>query len=62
MITGRAFELTHASAQSHENPSGGRRVVTFGRTEMTKVVVAFRYFANARGRGIWLIEAVFGLT
>ena len=35
----------------HENPSSGRRVVpwgqTDGRTNMTKLVVAFRNFVNA---------------
>jgi hypothetical protein len=28
---------------------------------MAKFVVAVRYFANARGRGIWLIDALIGL-
>jgi len=39
----------------HENPSSGSRVVprvqTDGRTEMTKLIVAFRNFANAPKNG-----------
>jgi len=31
----------------HENPSNGSRVVACGRTEMMKLIVAFRNFANA---------------
>jgi hypothetical protein len=31
----------------HENPSSGSRVVPCGRTDMTKLIVAFRSFANA---------------
>jgi len=31
----------------HENPSSGRGVVPCGRTDMTKLIVAFRGFANA---------------
>ena len=31
----------------HENPSCGRRVVQCGRTDMTKLIVVFRNFANA---------------
>ena len=31
----------------HENPSIGSRVVTCGQTNMTKVIAAFRNFANA---------------
>ena len=31
----------------HENPSCGRRVVRCGQTEMTRLIVAFRKFANA---------------
>ena len=32
----------------HANPSSGSRVVTCGRTDMTKLIVALRNFANAR--------------
>jgi hypothetical protein len=31
----------------HENPSSGSRVVPCERTDMTKLIVAFRNFANA---------------
>jgi len=31
----------------HENPSSGSRVVLRGRTDMTKLIVTFRNFANA---------------
>jgi len=31
----------------YENPSSGSPVVPYGRTDMTKLVVAFRIFANA---------------
>jgi hypothetical protein len=31
----------------HENPSSGSRVVWYGQTDMTKLMVAFRSFANA---------------
>jgi len=30
----------------HENPSNGIRVIPCGRTDMTKLTVAFRNFAN----------------
>jgi hypothetical protein len=29
----------------HENPSSGSRVIPFGRTDMTKLIAAFRNFA-----------------
>jgi len=53
---------THANVELRENPSIGSRGVSSGQTVVTKVMVGVRYFANARGRGIWLIDAVFGLT
>jgi len=31
----------------HENPSNSSRVFPCGQTDMTKLIVAFRYFANA---------------
>jgi hypothetical protein len=44
-----AAELFHADGhiKFHENPSVGSRVVPCGRTDMTKLIVAFRNFANA---------------
>jgi len=30
----------------HENPSSSSRVVPYGQTDMTKLIVAFRSFAN----------------
>jgi hypothetical protein len=35
----------------NQNPSSGSRVVQCGQTEMTKLVVAFRNFANAPKNG-----------
>jgi hypothetical protein len=37
----------YSNIKFHENPSSGRRVVSYGRTEMSKLIVAFRNFANA---------------
>jgi len=31
----------------HENQCNGSRVFPYGRTDMTKLIVAFRYFAKA---------------
>ena len=36
----------YASIKFHENLSSGSRVVPYGWTEMTKLLVAFRHFAN----------------
>ena len=36
-----------ADVKFHENPSNGSRVAPCGRTDMTKLIVAFRDFANA---------------
>jgi hypothetical protein len=35
----------------YENPFSGSRVVTDGQTDMTKLIAAFRNFANAPSRG-----------
>ena len=43
----RQFFEKYSNTIFHENPSSGRRVVPCGRTDMTKVIVAFRDFANA---------------
>jgi hypothetical protein len=42
----RIFEK-HSNIKFHENPSGVSRVVPCGRTDMTKLIVAFRDFVNA---------------
>jgi len=38
------FEIS-SNITFHENPSNGNRVVTCVQTNMTKLTVAFRYFA-----------------
>jgi len=41
----------YSNIKFHENPSSGRRVVHAGRrTDMTKLIDAFRNFANAPNR------------
>ena len=42
----RIFE-EYSNVKFHENPSSGSRVVPCGGTDMTKLIVAFRNFANA---------------
>jgi hypothetical protein len=37
----------YSNIKFHENPSSGSRVVACGQTDMTKLIVAFRNFANA---------------
>ena len=39
----------------HQNPSNGSRVVPCGHTAMTKIIVAFRNFANAPEKQLFLI-------
>ena len=51
----------------HENPSSGSRVIPYGRTDMTKLIVAFRYFAKAHKKGplrflLYIPVYVLGLT
>jgi hypothetical protein len=38
---------TALNTKRHKNPSSGSRVVPFGQTHMTELIVAFRNFANA---------------
>ena len=49
-FSGQIFEKS-SNIEFHENPYSGSPVIpcgqTGGRTDMTKVIVAFRYFANA---------------
>ena len=48
-------EKNYSSVKFHENPSSGSRVVPYGQTDrkvdvqtdMTKLIIAFRNFANA---------------
>ena len=37
----------YSNTKFHENPFNGSRVVPVGRTDMTKLIFAFRNFANA---------------
>jgi len=37
----------YSNIKFHENPTSGRRVVSFGQTDMTRLLVTFRNFANA---------------
>ena len=37
----------YSNIKFHENPSSGSRVIPSGRTDMTKLTVAFCNFANA---------------
>ena len=42
----------------HENPSSGSWVVPFGRTDRTKLIVAFRNFAEAPKIGRTMAEGI----
>jgi len=37
----------YSNTKFHENPSSGNQVVPCGQTEVTKLIMAFRNFANA---------------
>ena len=43
----QAFEK-YSDTKFHENPSSWSRVVPCGKTDITKLIVAFRNFGNAR--------------
>jgi hypothetical protein len=45
-ISSTDFEK-YSNMKFHENPSSGIRVVPCGRTDMTKLIVAFRNFAKS---------------
>jgi len=49
-IFGTIFEKS-SNNKFHENPSSGCRVVPCGGADMTKLIVAFRNFANAPRKG-----------
>jgi hypothetical protein len=45
------FRKKYSNIKFHENPSSGSGVVACGRTDMTKLIVAFRNFANGPKNG-----------
>jgi hypothetical protein len=45
-FSGQIFEKV-SNIKFHQNPSSENRVVPCGRTDRTKLIVAFRNFANA---------------
>jgi hypothetical protein len=45
----------------HENPSSGKQVVPFGQTDMTKLIIAFRNFANAPKNELFFVTHVYEL-
>jgi hypothetical protein len=45
----------YSDIKFHENPSSGRRVVSCRRTDMTKLIVAFRNIANATKNKVMII-------
>ena len=47
----KIFEKS-SNIKFHENPSSGSRVVPCGRTDITKLIVDFRNFANAPNKRI----------
>ena len=53
-ISGHIFEK-YSNIEFHEKPSNGNRVIPYGRTDgqtdMTKLLVAFRNFANVPKKG-----------
>jgi len=46
------LEKKSSNIKFHKNPSGGNRVVTCGRTDMMKLILAFRNFVNAPRKGV----------
>ena len=48
-FSGQIFEQS-SNIKFHQNPPIGSRVVPCGQTDMTKLIVAFRNFANARNK------------
>ena len=45
-FSGLVFEKS-SNIKFRENPFSGSRVIPYGRTDMTKLIVAYRNFANA---------------
>jgi hypothetical protein len=48
------------SDKFHQNPSSGSRVVPCGQTDMTKLIVAFRNFANAPNKSLYTLMKFVG--
>jgi hypothetical protein len=49
----------YSNAKSRENPSSGSRVVPCGQTDMTKLIFAFRNFANAPTKRVITFTNIF---
>jgi len=47
LVVAIIFEKKFSNITFLENQSNGNRVIPFGRTDMTKMIVVFRNFANA---------------
>ena len=45
-FSGQMFDKS-SSIKFHQSPSSGSRVVPYGQTDMTKLIVAFRNFVKA---------------
>jgi len=43
----QVFEKKSSNTKFHENPSNGSQVVPRGRSDMSKIVIAFRNFENS---------------
>jgi len=43
----------YSNIKFHKNPSSGSRVVTYGQTDMTKLIVAFSQFWERARRVKW---------
>jgi hypothetical protein len=56
-FSGQIFEM-YWNIKSRENPPHGSRVVPCGRTDMTKLIVAFRNFANATENPLMLFREI----
>ena len=47
-IENRQYFEKYSNIKSNENSSGGSLLAPYGRTDMTKLIVTFRHFSNAR--------------
>ena len=60
----QTFEI-HSSTKFHENPSSGASccsVRTDGQANMTKLIVAFRNFANALKNATKIVKVIFTVS